>query len=227
MEFGNGTGDWYTTCILTNIARFASRGVDMYRRACFIAKSKGDKIFNNNDFFKKTDNINKLIDLNVPFEEAEVLVNEKLYDVKIGDGLKFDLINIDEGLYEGISNTSKYTIIARIGSYYVTFMFNNDSYTRYINHIIDHHAQIASNEKSIIKIIEAPITGVEKRNTVQSKAKIYNKTKEAKEQVNIGLILKAYKEISEFAQEIETNYINSKVIDCVVDLNKKRLTKKV
>ena len=227
LEFGNDTGDWYTSCILTNIAKFASRGIDMYRRACFVAKSKGEKIFNNNDFFKRAENINKLVDKGIPFLEAESLVDQKMYDVKIGDILQFDVINIDDKLYEGLSNTSKYAIIARIGSYYATYLFSENSYTRYISNIYDRKTQIGTNEKPIVKIEEAGITGVDKRNTIPKKANLRIKIDETKEKINPSIILKAYKEISEFSKEIDTNRINSLVIDCIAEQNHKRLTKKI
>lgn len=226
-EFGNSTGDWYTSCILTHIARFSSRGTDLYRAAAHIGKEKGDKVVSNKDYLKSIDNANRLIDMGIPFEEAENLAKRDIHDVQIGLELNLKLINIDENLYEGISNTGKYTIVARIGDYFATYLFSNDSYTRYINHIYYTDTLISTNEKSIVDKVNAQITGVKMRNIPKTKANIYKETMEAKDKVNVGLILRAFKEIGDLAQEQESNYINSRVVDCIVNLNKKKLTKQI
>lgn len=226
-EFENDTGDHYTSCILTYIARFSRRGTDMFRAVAHIGKEKGQKLANNREYLKNIDNINRLIDTGIPYEEAENLVQRDIHDVQIGLELSLKLINIDEKLYEGFSNTGKYTIVARIGDYYATYLFNNDSYTRYITHIYYPDTLISTNERSVVEITKADITGVKMRNTIKSKAKIYQQTLKVKENVHEGLILQAYKEIRDLAQEIETNHTNSLVIDCIVDINKKKLTKRI
>lgn len=226
-EFGNETGDHYTRTILTHLARFSKRGTDLFRAAAYIAKEKGDKVANNKEYLKKIDNANKLIELGIPFEDAEVLAKEDIYDVNIGTELKFKLINIDENLYEGISNTGKYTIVARIGTHYATYIFSDDSYTRYLSHIISPEVLISTNKQSIKRKINAPITGVKMRNIMKTKATIYHETNAARKNVNVGLILEAYKEISELSKEIESNYIGSQVIDCIANIGNKKLTKRM
>lgn len=226
-EFGNETGDYYTSTILTHIAHFSKRGTDLFRAAANIAKNKGAKIENNKEYLKNIDNANKLITMGVPYEEALVLAKDEIYDVNIGTELKFKLRNIDDKLYEGISNTGKYTINVRIGDYYVTYMFSNDSYTRYINRINSQETLISTDKQSIRDNVNGAITGVRMYNVMKTKANIYHDTLKARENVSDGLILRAYKEISEFSKEIETNYIGSRVIDCVVDIEKKKLTKKM
>lgn len=226
-EFENDIGDHYTSCILTYIARFSKRGIDLFRAVAHIGKEKGHKVVSNRDYLKNIDNTNRLIDEGIPYEEAENLAKRDIHDVQVGLELSLKLINIDENLYEGYSNTGKYTIVSRIEDYYAIYIFNSDSYTRYITHIYYPDTLISTNKRSIVEITKANITGVKLRNTIKNKANIFKQTTKVREDVNGGLILQAYKEISDLTQEIETNYINSRVIDCIVDMNKKKLTKKI
>lgn len=226
-EFQNDCGDWYSATILTNIAKYSERGTQLFREVANIHKEQGNKVFNNNKALKQIDDINKLIAYNVPYEDAKILVKSDIYDVRLGDILTFKVINIDENLYEGISNTGKYTIIARIGEYFVTYLFSNDKYTRYIRHCCKPEMQIATSEKPIVKIEECVITGLKMNNRMKNKANIYTSTSEARENVNIGLILQAYKEINDFAKTIDIGNTNTQVIDCIVDINNRKILKKI
>lgn len=226
-EFGNETGDWYTSTILTHVARFSPRGTELFRSAANISKSKGRKVASNKEYLDNIDRANHLVTMGISFEEAETLAKKEMYNVRIGLELNLQLINTEENLYEGISNTNKYCLVTRIGDYFITYLFSENSYTRYINHIYLPNTLISTNEKPIVRSVPAKITGMKMRKLIKNKAKLFKQVEEARKTTTPGLILQAYKEISDLAKEQESNQINSQVIDCVVDINQKKIIKQL
>ena len=76
-------GDWYTSALLSNLAKFHRRGICLFELIREIAKENGDEVSEDNGYFDHIRRVNEFIDLGEEYIKAEELANIKKGIIKI------------------------------------------------------------------------------------------------------------------------------------------------
>lgn len=87
-------GDWYTSAILSNLAKFHRRGITLFELIRDFAKENGEDIAEDNGYFDNLRRINEFIDLGCEYPKAETLSKIQSGNIKIS-AINHEILLID------------------------------------------------------------------------------------------------------------------------------------
>lgn len=76
-------GDWYTSTLLSNIAKFHERGIELFEYLRDKHKEAGHEVHDSSDYLNKQRNINFLLRLGENIETATTLASNKIANINI------------------------------------------------------------------------------------------------------------------------------------------------
>lgn len=109
-QYEGELGNWYTSTILTNIAKFHPRGIELFEYLREIHKKSGHEVADSTEYLNKLRNINVLLDMGETLNNAITLTNNKLATINISGMKHITLINENTNL---MSKTSDYMLVGQ------------------------------------------------------------------------------------------------------------------
>lgn len=76
-------GDWYTSTLLSNIAKFHEKGILLFEHLRDNHKKSGHEVSDSSEYFKKLRNINTLLTLGESIETATTIASNKIANINI------------------------------------------------------------------------------------------------------------------------------------------------
>lgn len=103
-------GDWYTSTILTNLAKFNPQGINLFEHLRNEHKNKGHKVAETSEYMTKLRNINILLDMGESLSDAITITNNQIVNITV-DGIDhIGLINENTNL---MSKKDNYMLVGQ------------------------------------------------------------------------------------------------------------------
>lgn len=190
-------GDWYTSGILSNLAKFHRRGIRLFELIREFARENGEDIAEDQGYFESLRKINEYLDLGCSYPEAQNLASIKPANIKISDIDHEVLINDDMIL--GIK-PDYFILGCKIDEDFVLYMIEGTKVNSYL----------CVGDETIEKYVDGTIgSTINKRLDIEYTDKSLKEIKDEYEKIissynnqDIKTIMDVYKELLELEQSI-------------------------